>query len=154
MSQSPEPDPEALHEVVATVERLRTIVARAGGSLETAVGWPASQLAVVEAVADGARSLSDVAAATDTHLSTTSRVVDGAVSDGLLQRATDPRDRRAMRLSLTRAGTRMLDDLAAWRHEQLRAGLRALPVDRRRLFADLLEQFVDGLAAELDPPPS
>ena len=107
-------------------------------------------------VAEGAQTPSDVAAATDRHVSSVSRVIDQLVEIGLLAREPHPDDRRQVLLTLTRDGT-----AAVARFEALDHGLSAFMVgdfdaeDARRLadYLDRLASNATALASELDEDP-
>ncbi len=61
--------------------------------------------------------------------STMSRIVDGLVADGLVERLPDPEDRRALLVGLTPAGLVAVATARRVRAEALRARLARLPDD-------------------------
>lgn len=86
--------------------------------------------------------------------STVSRQVDQLVSRGLVERLTDPNDRRAIQLSPTPAGAEVLEHIAGqrcrlWRHtlSVFSDDELATLADFHRRLADQLETVVDAGAA-------
>lgn len=69
---------------------------------------------------------------------------------GLIRRETDPADRRRVRVRLTPAGRRLIEDLVPLRAQASRALLAALDAGQR----DLLEGLLQTLLAALSTPPS
>ncbi len=82
----------------------------------------------------------------------TSAMVIRTLSDrGLIRRVVDRRDRRRMRLEVTAPGERLLADIApaaARAHERVLAGV---PRASRAAFLDMLESFLAGHDALIDP---
>lgn len=128
--------------VVAT---LRSLMAHGGSRMEEAVGLPASQVAVLRAVGDGAGSVSGVADRLLSHVSNASRAVDALVRADLVDRSPDPDDRRAVVLAVTRDGRARLDELDQHRDAMMVQALDDLSAAERLTFVGLLERFVDGL---------
>ena len=60
------------------------------------------------------------------------RLLDRLVEHGLMERRPDPKDRRANKLHLTRAGRRLVDDLDALRDSIAQDVLRDIPTDAIR----------------------
>jgi DNA-binding MarR family transcriptional regulator len=67
----------------------------------------------------GPQSAASLAAALGIAPSTLTRLSDRLVRDGLVEREVDPADRRAVRLTATRLGTRTADRVRAWRLREL-----------------------------------
>jgi DNA-binding MarR family transcriptional regulator len=57
------------------------------------------------------------------------RLLDRLVDHGLLERRPDPRDRRANRLFLTKAGRQLVDDLDSLRDSIAADVLQGIPMD-------------------------
>lgn len=92
----------------------------------------------------------EVAAALQVHLSTSSRLCDRLVQAGLLDRRDRPEDRRQLQLTLTHEGLSLLDKITAHRRKVFTRILRRLdPADSAAL-ARSLEVFVEA-AHEYDP---
>jgi MarR family transcriptional regulator for hemolysin len=66
------------------------------------------------------------------------RLLDRLVEHGLLERRSDPRDRRANKLFLTRSGRRLVDDLDSLRDGIATDVLRDIPVAAIRTSLDTL----------------
>lgn len=89
----------------------------------------------------GPSRLTALAHAFDLDVSTVSRQVQALGQAGLVERATDPGDRRAALLTLTEAGRDVVDASRARRHQRLVAVVDRWPSEDRDVFARLLEQF-------------
>lgn len=72
------------------------------------------------------------------------RLVDGLVRDGLLSRRPGT-DRREVLLSLTQAGARQRELIAAAREDVLRGVFEALPLDEQRRFDAALSSMLTQL---------
>jgi DNA-binding MarR family transcriptional regulator len=79
------------------------------------------------------------------HLSqpTASRTLRRLEDEGLVQRHTDT-DGRVVRFGITATGRRVWQRFESFMAQQLDESLAAMPRDRRRDLADLLEQLVEG----------
>src|SRR3954471_6906999 len=75
---------------------------------------------------EGPQNASSLAAALGIAPSTLTRLSDRLVRDGLIDRVTDPEDRRAVVLSVTRQGTRIADQVKAWRLRALARGFEGI----------------------------
>jgi DNA-binding MarR family transcriptional regulator len=136
--------------LVDTLGRLRVVTAEAAARVEQVTGMHATQVATMDAIADGETTVSGVARATLAHVSSASRTVDGLVRDGFVDRARDAQDRRAVVLSLTAAGRRQVARIDRLRRDLVEVALRAIDPDERERFAVLLDRCVDGLRVALD----
>ena len=96
---------------------------------------PPAQLRVLTIVAANRHTnMSRLAEALDVVPSSASRLCDRLEATGLLRRVPDPRDRREVRLLLTAAARRLLDDLHTRRRDALAAVLeRMMPAAREEL---------------------
>jgi DNA-binding MarR family transcriptional regulator len=95
--------------------------------------------------------VSDLAAQLDVERSTVSRRVSELVRLGLVTRTTDPEDRRAAVLELTRPGERALARIQdAW-HQTLYDLTRAWPAKQRTETAAVLARLADSLELVLMP---
>lgn len=105
-----------------------------------------STVRVLHAVdqADGPPSIGDVASTLVIDPSTASRLVDQRVSEGLLERTSDPADRRRAVLRLTAAGRELLVELADSRREMLTEVTSGWTDDDRLQLENLLERLVLG----------
>lgn len=100
---------------------------------------PPAQLRVLGIVSRNRHTnMSRLAEALDVVPSSASRLCDRLEATGLLRRAPDPRDRREVRLSVTPAALRLLDDLRDRRRHALAEVLgRMAPADRDDLVRTL-----------------
>lgn len=89
----------------------------------------------------GSSRLTALAHAFDLDVSTVSRQVQSLAQAGLVERATDPVDRRAVLLTLTATGRHVVDASRARRHQRLVTVFERWPAEDRDVFARLLEQF-------------
>ena len=68
---------------------------------------------------------------------------DRLVTTGLIERSTDPSDRRAVVISLSDAGREVVATVTRARREIVANLLRSLPPERRGHLVDVLEEFAD-----------
>jgi DNA-binding MarR family transcriptional regulator len=138
-----EPDPEL-------VDRLRMVVARLARRLrqESDVDLTPSQFAALSSIwRSGPITLGELAMAERVRPPTMTRVVAALEEAGLVERETDPSDRRVARVRATPAGDELLAHARTRRDAFLARQLSALPAaslaDLERLVA-LLEQISDA----------
>ena len=102
------------------------------------------QIDALEAVAGaGEVRMNELAAKLGVDPSTATRATAPLVDLGLLDRTTDPLNRRYVVLRCTDAGTRFADDVTAERRRLMRETLAPMAPDRRVLFAGLLEEYIE-----------
>ena len=95
----------------------------------------------------GPHNAAALAAALGIARSTLTRLGNRLVRDGLIERVEDPSDRRAVLLSVISEGSRIAEQVKAWRLRELSRRLRSLrPQDRAQLTTALAR------AAELLAP--
>jgi DNA-binding MarR family transcriptional regulator len=101
--------------------------------------------------ADGLKS-SDVAARGWSSPGTLTSVVDTLVREGYVERRSDPRDRRVVRLYVTEAGRRICEDYQALAGPQWRTAFDFVsPADEpviRKFFVDMISQFSELIRKE------
>jgi len=73
------------------------------------------------------------------------RLLDRLVEHGLLERRPDPRDRRANKLFLTKAGRRLVNDLDSLRDTIATDVLRDVPADAIRASLDTLVEIKERI---------
>jgi DNA-binding MarR family transcriptional regulator len=124
---------DAAAAVLANVESLLGVLD--GARLAQSPGVPPTQLRVLTIVARSRHTnMSRLAEALGVVPSSASRLCDRLEATGLLRRVPDPRDRREVRLLLTPAARRLLDELR----------------DRRRIaLATVLERMTPAARQEL-----
>lgn len=96
----------------------------------------------------GTLSLSDLAGLMQLDPSTLSRTVDGLVKAGLVVRAADPHDRRAVRLSCTPRGSGRVAAIDDGCNRQYAALLDRVSAHRRRHIVDTV-RFLAGAIPEV-----
>ena len=119
--------------VESTVESLLAVLDAARMAQTPAV--PPTQLRVLSII-EGSRhtNMSRLAEALDVVPSSASRLCDRLEATGLLRRVPDPRDRREVRLLLTSAATKLLEELRERRRAALAGVLeRMSPANRQDL---------------------
>jgi DNA-binding MarR family transcriptional regulator len=94
----------------------------------------------------GPHRLTALADVFELDISTVSRQVQVLWKAGLVERATDPVDRRAALLTLSRAGQELVESYQARRHRRIQIAIDAWPEADREVFATLLERFNAGMA--------
>jgi DNA-binding MarR family transcriptional regulator len=139
--------------VESTVESLVAVLDFARMAQSPAV--PPTQLRVLTIVAgNGHTNMNRLAEALGVVPSSASRLCDRLEATGLLRRAPDPRDRREVRLVLTPAARRMLDELRERRRTALAEVLaRMTPAGRQELVRALAAfdaAFEVGAAEQAD----
>jgi DNA-binding MarR family transcriptional regulator len=103
---------------------------------------PPAQLRVLTIIAAGRHTnMSRLAESLDVVPSSASRLCDRLEATGLLRRAPDPRDRREVRLTLTPAARRLLDELRALRRQALAEVLDRMPAADRGELVRALQAF-------------
>jgi DNA-binding MarR family transcriptional regulator len=127
----------------AAIHLLRNVRA---SDVET--GLSPARLSVLSVlVFGGARTPSELAAAEQVRLPTISALVRGLEEDGLVRRAPDPDDRRAVRLSATAKGRRILQRGRERRLDNLEELLEPLNRAELRTLAEaseILERAISG----------
>ncbi|SCX44093.1 DNA-binding transcriptional regulator, MarR family [Klenkia marina] len=86
--------------------------------------------------------LSELAGALHIAPRSATEVVDALVERGLVERAPDPADRRAVRVQLTDEGQRVQAEVHAARRADSRALMARLPADERAELARLLRRLL------------
>jgi DNA-binding MarR family transcriptional regulator len=120
-----------------------------GARLAQSPAVPPAQLRVLTIIAAGAAptNMSRLADALGVVPSSASRLCDRLEATGLLRRVPDPRDRREVRLLLTPAARRVLDDLRERRRQALAAVLDRMSSAGRQDLVRALAAF-DAAAAQ------
>jgi len=138
---------EAAAAVESTVDSLVSVLEAA--SLAQTPNVPPAQLRVLSIIAlNQHTNMNRLAEALEVVPSSASRLCDRLEATGLLRRVPDPRDRREVRLMITPAARRLLDQL----HERRRQALaqvidRMTPGDQKDLVR-VLQAFADATAHE------
>lgn len=96
----------------------------------------------------GPQNAASLAAALGIAPSTLTRLANRLVRDGLIDRVTDPTDRRAVVLSITRRGTRTAERVKSWRLRKLADAFRRAAESERPAMATALARAGELFGAE------
>ena len=129
--------------VESTAEALVGVLESARLAQSAAV--PPAQLRVLTIIAAGRHTnMSRLAEALDVVPSSASRLCDRLEATGLLRREPDPRDRREVRLLLTRQARRLLDELRELRRDAVAEVLERMSPAARQELVQALRAFADA----------
>jgi DNA-binding MarR family transcriptional regulator len=137
----------AAPEGLETAQRLRVVIGRLGRRLrpteagEAAGLTPARVSALLNVDRNGPLRLAQLAAAEGINPTMLSRMVADLVDAGLMQRSSDPDDRRSAWVSVTRAGRRLAERMRRQRTAAVEAALAELEPSQR----DALERALPAL---------
>jgi DNA-binding MarR family transcriptional regulator len=147
-------DVDALAEgLFVAVGTLRRMARRAVGRLWPVRSLTATQLELVRVVRRlPGVSVADAAGELAVAPNTVSTLVSQLVEAGLLERSTDPDDRRIARLTLTPAASRRAEQWRDRRAAVAAGGLARLSAADRQVLARAIP-IIAGLAEELDRTP-
>ena len=84
----------------------------------------------------------------DIPLSTTTRVMDGLVETGVVERVADPTDRRVVRVALTENGRKIHETLNDFMRQRIAHLMRGLSVDERSQLMTLLRKVLGAMAED------
>lgn len=115
-----------LEAVLTTSRVLVAVAARSLAGLEGEVTLSQYRTLVVLA-SRGPQNLAALATALQVSSSTATRMCDRLVRKGLIRRRTSRQDRREVRLAVTDAGWRLVDEATRLRREELTRVLAAVP---------------------------
>jgi DNA-binding MarR family transcriptional regulator len=143
MPKRPDPSVRVLDQLGRVIRHLTRL---SGGPDEGPALTSTQRLALFELLEDGPMRLSDLAGRMGLSAPTASRAVDALAEADLVERLTDPVDRRALRIELTAAGRARVDLRKAQVGEAFRPAAAGMPVDEREQLAALLERLADELS--------
>ncbi|MGH9101383.1 MAG: MarR family winged helix-turn-helix transcriptional regulator [Acidimicrobiales bacterium] len=150
MPVDPEADAAAGPVVEAVLRASRALVAVAARSLAGAgedVTLPQYRAMVVLA-GQGPQGVAALAGALGVSPSTATRMCDRLVRKGLVRRRAGRQDRRQVRLALTEAGRRLVDDVSDRRRGEIARIVGAVPGEAHGHLVEALEAFAEA-AGEL-----
>lgn len=149
MSSSMEPV-RTTNEAAARIERALIGIRRTSGrqalrqrSAPDAPATAGALFAVLDALEDSGRTVTELAAAIGVDQPRASRLVQQAVDAGLARRAPHPDDGRRSLVTLTRRGRDVVDAAHRSRQEAVRDALAGFSARDATALARLLERFVD-----------
>ncbi len=137
-----------------TAARLRAVIGKLSRRLRPTAAGKAADLTptkisvLMDVVRRGPLRLAEVAEAEGINPTMLSRVVAGLAERGLLDRTSDPADRRTAWIEATATGRRLADRIHRERTNALNAALRELSGTERRHILDALDAL-EELASEL-----
>jgi DNA-binding MarR family transcriptional regulator len=143
MPKRPDPSLRVLDELGRVIRQLTRI---SGGPDEGPALTSTQRLALFELLEDGPMRLNDLARRMGTSAPTASRAVDALAESGLVERLTDPLDRRALHIELTPEGRARVDLRKARVADAFRPAADGMPAADRKQLAALLAQLADELA--------
>jgi DNA-binding MarR family transcriptional regulator len=143
MPTRPDPSVRVLDQLGRVIRHLTRI---SGGPDEGPALTSTQRLALFELLEDGPMRLNDLAGRMGLSAPTASRAVDALADAELVERLTDPDDRRALRIELTAAGRARVDLRKARVAEAFRPAAAGMPAAEREQLATLLERLADELA--------
>jgi DNA-binding MarR family transcriptional regulator len=126
---------------------LRELTRTTAGADEGPALTATQRVALIEIADAGPLRLNDVAARIGTSAPTASRTVDVLDDLGFVARETDPADRRAVRIELTRVGRRLVDERKARAAAAFEPAVGALSGPDRKQLVDLLARMTAALSA-------
>jgi DNA-binding MarR family transcriptional regulator len=143
MAKKPDPNLRVLDELGRVIRHLTRI---SGGPDDGPAMTATQRLALFELVEEGALRLNDLAARMGTSAPTASRAVDTLVEAGLVERLTDPTDRRALHIEVTAEGRARVERRKARVAAAFRPAASGMPEADRNRLADLLARLADDLS--------
>lgn len=105
-----------------------------------------SQFVTIKKLADGIASVTELARIAEVNPGAMTRLLDKLETRGLIVRATDPTDRRALHIYLTDAGRAIWRDIDQCGKRVRDAALAGIDDAQREQFIRLLEQVRDNLS--------
>lgn len=147
-------DARLLTDVVARLRRVLRSSIRADYPWES---LPMAQVELLQSLAEFAPArVGDLAARLRLAPSTVSGLISQMIGSGLVERGTDPRDRRVAVVALSDAGRRQLGEWNAAHERRIAAALADLDPDERVAIGGALPaltRLVDRLAAQREEGP-
>jgi DNA-binding MarR family transcriptional regulator len=149
-------DPEVLiARIMDDRRQLRRYVTEQQGHPLLDLNLTMPQLKVMITLAElGATSGQDLARSTGASLATLTGIIDRLITQGLVQRREDPRDRRVRRAELTEAGATMVHRLITDTEERQQDLLRRLDQPSLEIVARAYELMLDAAARDGSVPPA
>ena len=137
------PDTAALLDAFGHLIRQLT---RLTGGADAGPAMTASQrIALIEVGHEGPLRLNELAERMGTSTPTASRAIDALEALGLVTRATEPADRRALSLELSPAGRKLIDERKARAADAFGPAVASLDAGERRALLALLRRMTDAL---------
>ncbi|MFL5962814.1 MAG: MarR family winged helix-turn-helix transcriptional regulator [Gaiellaceae bacterium] len=139
--------PDDTRQILEGLSAVTRQMARASGGPDDGPPMTSTQrLALFETAIGGPVRLSELAERMGITAPTASRAVDGLVDLGLLERLPDPADRRAVRIDVTRAGRKHVEERKVRAAAALEPAVAALSEQDRARLAALLTRLANALS--------
>ncbi len=135
--------PDTLETLQAATRVLAGVALRSVDVLDGAVTLPQFRMLAVLAELGRARSV-QVARALGLEASTVTRLADRMVAAGYVSRGGEPGHRGVVALELTVSGKHLVDQVAAWREQELARIYRQLPPAGQAQVTRALRQLVEA----------
>jgi DNA-binding MarR family transcriptional regulator len=133
-------------EILMDLSRLIRTLTRIAGAGEEAPAMTATQrLALFELGDQGPLRLNDLAERMGVSPPTASRSVDALHDLGLVERVPDPRDRRALSITLSSTGAELLADRKAKAEVAFAPAVASLSASERKTLSRLLRRMTDAV---------
>ena len=133
-------DDELVKAVLGTSRALVAVAARSLGVVDENVTLVQYRV-LVELAARGPQSVADLASILGVGPSTATRMCDRLVRKGLVLRRRSSADRRLVRVSLSKPGSDLVDQVTIKRREELSAILSRMPAEHRPQVLAALKSF-------------
>jgi DNA-binding MarR family transcriptional regulator len=143
LSTKAAPDTTAILEQLGRL--IRGLTRLTGGADDGPAMTATQRIALMELAEAAPLRLNDLADRMGTSAPTASRAVEVLDELGLVARATDPADRRAVRIELTPTGRVLVGDRKARSAEAFEHAAASLSPDERAGLLDLLERMADAI---------
>jgi DNA-binding MarR family transcriptional regulator len=124
---------------------LRQLTRLVGGADDGPAMTATQRIALVELGHEGPLRLNDLAQRMGTSTPTASRAVDALEALGLITRAADPEDRRALSLGVSERGRALLDERLERAAAAFEPATASLSADERSELLALLRRMTDAL---------
>ena len=126
---------------------IRQLTRLTGGADDGPAMTASQRIALIELGQDGPLRLSDLAERMGTSTPTASRAVDALEALGLVSRAPEAGDRRALSIAVTPQGRTLLDERLARAAAAFEPATASLSADERRRLQALLRRLTEALQA-------
>jgi DNA-binding MarR family transcriptional regulator len=140
---------QLMHEFIS---RLDTTRGGVGLQVMHDSGLTLPQVVVLHTLMRASHPINVIADQLDLSMSATSSLIQRLVEGGLVHRVENPEDRREKAVSLTRAGTVLIEKIAAERSRALARGLDAVPDPLRNELLAVIGRVVDHLRSQPSTP--
>jgi DNA-binding MarR family transcriptional regulator len=140
-------DDEPIGAALRAADVLMRVAARSVMEVDHIVTSP--QLRILVRIATrGPQTSGDIATELGVHPSNATRTAEKLVRAGLIERQSNPDDRRYVRLTLTPEGERLVERVIQHRRDAIAAVLQAMPEDERVAAARAFDAFARAAGVE------